>query len=112
MISGCSTIASGQPKALSSRNGQVQITVPSSWKIQDLHDDPDIQVANTWDENYLILLSENKADFEEVTLSEHSDLTRQILLENVENVQTRRGPNCIENQWSTRRTVRNPRIGR
>ena len=97
MLSGCIATASGQLKSISSKNGQIQVEVPSSWKTQrDLHDNPDLQVANVWEDNYLIVLSDNKADFDDLTLEEHSDETRQILLESVDNIQISRGPILLE----------------
>ncbi|MBM3156433.1 MAG: hypothetical protein FJ004_04020 [Chloroflexi bacterium] len=53
----------------------------------DLNDEADIQVANTKKEAYVIVLSEFKMDFsDDITVEVHSDITRQILLDSLENV--------------------------
>ncbi|MGK7872348.1 MAG: hypothetical protein AB4426_03240 [Xenococcaceae cyanobacterium] len=97
MLGGCNTIESSQVKTVLSRDGLTQVVVPSGWKTQqDLHDDADIQVANTWDESYLIVLSDSKTDFEDITLEEHSQITSQILLENVKNAQVSSEPKELE----------------
>ena len=84
-------------KTILSKDNRTQVVVPNNWKIQqDLNDVADIQVANLWNENYLIVLSDPKIDFDSITIEDHSQITRQILLENVKNSQVSSGPKELE----------------
>lgn len=74
-----------EPTVITATDGQSQLTVPGSWKVQDdLNDVAELQVANLLQEQYMIVLTENKADFADVDLAQYSDVTLEILLETVE----------------------------
>jgi len=63
-VVGCGLeVGSGGPKVATSVDGQFQVTMPSGWTVQsELNDSTDIQVANPLKENYVVVLSESKAD--------------------------------------------------
>ena len=93
-ITACGAIVASSPKVVQSRDGRTQVVVPASWSEQtDLNEQADIQVANPRKELYVIVLSESKQDFDaDMTLEEHSVLTRSILLEGIWNGQVSYGP--------------------
>lgn len=71
-----------------SNDGLCQISLPAGWSTQtNLHADANIQVANIHDGLYLIVLTESKSDFENMSLEGHSELTRQRFLNNLQNGQ-------------------------
>lgn len=71
-------------KVIVSQNGLSQISIPENWSIQkDLNDKAELQVSNSLQELYVIVLSESKLDFTEMSLHKHSQLTREVLLENI-----------------------------
>ncbi len=73
-------------KTAVSTDGVCQVTLPAGWVTQtDLHDKADLQVANKREELYLIVLSASKLDFEDMSLEGHSKLTRQGLLDSIQN---------------------------
>ncbi|MBW4618390.1 MAG: hypothetical protein KME17_03260 [Cyanosarcina radialis HA8281-LM2] len=74
--------------ALTSSDGKTQITLPSGWKQeQDLNEQAGLQAANRAEEMYIIVISENKQDFQNITLEKHSELTRGLFLKNLTNPQ-------------------------
>jgi hypothetical protein len=94
----CINNASTEPSTVTSSNGLCQLEIPEGWSERsDLHDDADIQVARIKEEMYIIVLSEYKADFDDdFTLSDHSELTLQLFLENLEDAQVQSGPVQIQ----------------
>lgn len=65
---------------------QFTVLKPASWSLRtDLNDEADIQMANLFKEAYMVILSENKQDFDNIALEEHSDLTRSLMQEVLEN---------------------------
>lgn len=73
-----------EPSVVTATDGQSQLTVPDSWKVRtDLNDVAEIQVANLIQEQYMIVLTENKADFDDVDLDQYADLTLEIALETI-----------------------------
>ncbi len=93
-IGACRDLVPGSPKVVQSRDGRTQMVVPASWSEQsDLNEQADIQVANPRKELYVIVLSESKQDFDaDMTLEEHSVLTRSLLLQGIRNGQVSYGP--------------------
>lgn len=74
-----------EPTVVTATDGQSQLTVPGSWKVQkDLNDLAEIQVANLLQEQYMIVLTENKSDFEDVDLAQYADGTLGVALESIE----------------------------
>jgi hypothetical protein len=66
------------PKStVTSTDGHSQVSIPSSWSAQDdLNEKADLQVANQALEQYLIVLTESKADLVDTDLQAYSDLVR------------------------------------
>lgn len=74
------------PREVFSNDGVCRVTVPGDWAERvDLHDEASIQVGNARNEVYLIVLTDSKLDFDEMTLEEHSQLTRKRMMENINN---------------------------
>lgn len=96
---GCDKIAeslaqSKKPVTITSADGKVQATIPGNWeKKSGLHEDGLLQAANLREENYVVVIPDNKADLEDgMTVEEHSDLTRSTIMANVKNCQQTAGP--------------------
>jgi hypothetical protein len=67
-------------KVLKSTDGQSQIVLPSGWKeYRKLNDAAELQAANLGKNLYIVVLTENKDDFDHITLKQHSALTRDGL---------------------------------
>ena len=62
-----------------------RLNVPTRWQeMNDLNSEANLQVADLRAEEYLIVLSEPKSAFPgNWTFQEHSDITRQVLLDNL-----------------------------
>jgi hypothetical protein len=66
---------------LKSIDGQSELILPSGWKeYRKLNDTAEVQAANLMKNLYIVILTENKDDFNHITLKQHSALTRQNLL--------------------------------
>lgn len=90
---GCGALASDTPDTVTASDRQSQITLPKGWKVKpDLHDEAEIQVGTALGQAYLLVLSEFKQDFDEITYEQHSQLSRTGLLEKLKNAQVRSGP--------------------
>jgi hypothetical protein len=71
-------------KQLISKNGAIEVTVPRSWSIDPvLHHSAELQASNRFEGLYLIILSENKKDVPNLTLADHSQITREALLQKI-----------------------------
>lgn len=78
-----------------SSDGEYQIQVPAGWKqITNLHEKADLQAADRLREMYIIVLSESKSDFEEMSLDKHSQITIGNLLGRVTSSETS-GPTAL-----------------
>lgn len=65
-------------------DGQSQITLLNGWvEDRELHDSAEIQASKRGSEEYVIVLSENKADFQNLTIEQHSEITRGLLVESL-----------------------------
>lgn len=75
-----------QGKVITSQDGTTQVVVPDSWSIQqNLNDVADLQVADTAKENYLIVISEPKSDFDNnVSVEKYSEMTRGFILNSIQ----------------------------
>ncbi len=70
--------------ALKSIDGQSQIILPGGWKEhRKLNDTAELQAANLAKNLYVVVLTESKEDFDNITLEEHSAITRDRLLESL-----------------------------
>ena len=66
--------------------GKFSVSMPAGWSVMtDLNNDADLQIGNDQKGGYCIILSENMMDFDNITLQQHSDITRSSLRENLEN---------------------------
>ncbi|HSE41536.1 MAG TPA: hypothetical protein VLH08_12315 [Acidobacteriota bacterium] len=64
-------------KVIRSTDGCCSVTVPGSWKEEkELNAQANLQASNRLKELYIIVISESKEDFQEMTLERHSELTR------------------------------------
>jgi hypothetical protein len=78
-----------------SSDGEYQIQVPTGWKqITNLHEKAGLQAADHLREMYVIVLSESKSDFEEMSLDKHSQITIRKLIERVTSSETS-GPTAL-----------------
>jgi hypothetical protein len=85
-------------KELIGSDGRSQIILPKGWKeYRKLHDNAEIQAAHLKKESYVIVLSENKEDFDEMTLEKHSKLTRTGILESLKKPTINRLPDLTIN---------------
>jgi hypothetical protein len=67
----------------------IQVSIPSGWKEdRDLHDSAELQASNRKKELYVIILSESKEDFQDMTLEKHSEITRGTLVKSLTEPQT------------------------
>jgi len=76
----------GEPKKVEFLDQSFAVEMPASWSLRsDLNDVADLQMGNPFKEAYAIVISENKMDFDEMTLQDHSDLTRSMIGNNLKN---------------------------
>ena len=69
-----------------SGKGNARLTVPKDWsELSDLNAAAEIQAGNKSNEQYAMVLSDNKADFEGMTLKRHHQLTRDAMLKKMTN---------------------------
>jgi hypothetical protein len=67
----------------------IQVSIPSGWtEDRDLHDSAELQASNRIKELYVIVLSESKEDFQDMTLDKHSEITRGTLIKSLTEPQT------------------------
>lgn len=87
---GCSAFNSSPSSAvLKSTDGQSQIALPGGWKPdRALHANANLAASNRAEEMYVIVLSENKSDFDQMSLEQNSEITRKGLVEAAKSVQT------------------------
>ncbi|MCC6271864.1 MAG: hypothetical protein IT572_00230 [Deltaproteobacteria bacterium] len=84
VFSACSPQPGPKTKDIVSANGKLRITVPAAWQEKKgLNDSADLQAAYTPSEMYVVVLSEPKEDLQDMTLDQHSKLTREALLTGV-----------------------------
>jgi hypothetical protein len=77
-------------KVVTSTDGVSQISIPASWSVDNqLKKDAELQVSDRVEEMYVIVLSESKSDFPaNVTLDNHAELTRGIVVGNLTSPQS------------------------
>ncbi|MBW3563882.1 MAG: hypothetical protein KY459_04065 [Acidobacteria bacterium] len=68
-------------------DGRFSVTKPADWRlIPGLNEEADLEMGNPRTEAYGMVLSEPKGDFaEDLTLAEYSDMTRELMMESLEN---------------------------
>ncbi|HEX5732454.1 MAG TPA: hypothetical protein VF131_06440 [Blastocatellia bacterium] len=76
-------------KTVTSTDGRSQLSVPGNWKTErTLSEGAELQVSDRANEMYVVVLSESKADFDNITIDKHAELTRGIVLGNLSSPQT------------------------
>ncbi|NOK59239.1 MAG: hypothetical protein GFH27_549283n300 [Chloroflexi bacterium AL-W] len=76
----------GDTKTIVSTDGQSQVDVPLLWEEQtDLNDEAELQVASPLFEQYMIVLTESKSDFEgfDINLQSYAEIVRDNFLDSV-----------------------------
>ena len=75
-----------QPKRVEFLDQSFAVTMPASWSLRsDLNQVADLQMGNPLKEAYTIIISENKMDFDDIKLEEHSDITRSMIRQGLKN---------------------------
>jgi len=73
-------------KEIASDDGKIKVTVPGTWKkLPELNKQASLQVGNKSKEVYLIVMTDTKADLENLTLEKHHDLTRDRMFQKMKN---------------------------
>ena len=73
---------SQESKEIVGNNGLVRLTVPGSWSsMKDLNEEANLQVGSVLEEGYLVVISENREDFEDMTLQKFSEITSESIME-------------------------------
>jgi hypothetical protein len=94
-------------------SGKIQITAPAGWKTaEDLNDQADLQATDVKNQMYLIVLTDNKVDYTDMTLDKHSKETLEVLLKPLASV-TKTGPTTlrVNNDPAVQYEVRGTIIG-
>ena len=77
---------STERKEISSEDGKIKVTVSGMWvKMPELNKEATLQVGYKGKEMDLILLSDAKSDFQNLTLENHHQLTRDRMLQKMTN---------------------------
>lgn len=105
------TTRTGTP--ITSPNGKLQITAPSTWRsTTDLNDKADLQATDKSNEMYLIVLTDDKSNYNGMTLDKHSKETLGTLTKAMTS-STKTGPTSLtinDNpavQYEVRGTIKN-----
>jgi TM2 domain-containing membrane protein YozV/Tfp pilus assembly protein PilE len=84
-------------KKMYSADKHVSIRVPESWAAKDLLPTAVIGAANLVDENYIVILEDTKADFEDgITLENYSENIQKQLMSNIKNGQIQGVPKDLQ----------------
>ena len=79
-------LLSKKPEKISFLEDSFSVMKPGSWSLRsDLNEVADLQMGNPLKEAYVIIISENKMDFDNLSLEEHSEITRSSLREGLKN---------------------------
>src|SRR4030095_14435981 len=77
---------STERKEIASDDGKIKVTVPGTWsKLPELNKKASLQVGNKSREVYLIVITDTKADLDNVTLEKHHQLARDRMLQKMKN---------------------------
>jgi hypothetical protein len=101
---------------LKSSDGLTMIKIPQGWtEDKELHQKAELQASDRAREEYIIVLSESKEDFQQMTLEKHSETTRGSLLNSLTNPEVS-GPTMLTIngsaaiQYEIRGTIQNMNI--
>jgi hypothetical protein len=77
---------STERKEIASDDGKIDVTVPGLWvKMPGLNKQATLQVGDKNKQMYLIVITDAKADFDNMTLEKHHDLTRDRMFQKMKN---------------------------
>src|SRR6266436_8714343 len=77
---------STERQEIASDDGKIKVTVPGLWtKLPELNKKATLQVGDKSKETYLIVFSDAKADFPNLTLEKHHQITRDRMLQKMKN---------------------------
>jgi hypothetical protein len=78
---------STERKEIASDDGRIKVTVPGTWtKLPELNKQATLQVGDKSKQMYLIVITDAKADFPDLTLEKYHDLTRDRIWQKMKNV--------------------------
>jgi hypothetical protein len=78
---------STERKEIAYDDGKLKVTVPGTWtKLPGLNKQATLQVGDKSKQMYLIVITDAKADFPDLTLEKHHDLTRDRMWQKMKNV--------------------------
>ena len=84
-IIGCDFL-SGKPQRVVFLDDAFAVTMPATWSLRsDLNGSADLQMGNSFKEAYTVILSDNKMDLDNLSLDEHSELTRAFITSGLKN---------------------------
>ena len=82
IVAGYGAVQGSDQSVIKSTDGVSQITVPKGWKeMKGLNDEASLQAAYAAKELYVIVMTEAKEDFDKMTASKYSELTRKPIVE-------------------------------
>jgi hypothetical protein len=85
-----------KPKKVEFLDQSFSVIMPASWSLRsDLNDVADLQMGNSFKEAYTIIISENRMNFDDISMEDHSDITRSMIKQNMKNYQES-NPETIE----------------
>lgn len=77
-----------EPTILKSPDGQTQVTIPTGWKEdKTLHEEAVIQARDVASEVCVLVFTESKDDFDEMTVDKYSELIRSHTMEAIKSPQ-------------------------
>jgi hypothetical protein len=75
-----------EKQEIASSDGKIKVTVSGMWtKLPELNEQATLQVGYKSKEMYLIVITDAKADFDNMTLEKHHDLTRDRMFQKMKN---------------------------
>ena len=90
-------LLSNKPKKIEFLDKSFSVMMSASWSIRsDLNDTADLQMGNSFKEVYVIIISDNKMDFDKTSLGGHSNITRPFIKESLKNYHES-GPEMLDN---------------
>lgn len=91
VLAACDYLPGGKPKKVEFLDQSFSVVMPATWSLRsDLNSVADLQMGNLFKEAYTIVISENKMDFEDMTMEEHSEITRSMIKQGIKN--------CVESE--------------
>jgi hypothetical protein len=73
-------------KEIASDDGKLKVAVPGTWtKLPELNKQATLQVGDKSKQMYLVVITDAKADLENMTLEKHHDVTRDRMFQKMKN---------------------------